>query len=565
MEVYQWTAKQEPVTISYTTPHVDIGWMRLMQVNHAWRQAGLEARSLWADNVCAFASVEAVEEFAQRARRAPLTIDIDHLLKACYVKNDTRSLALIMENHGAFLKSAKTIVSSLLRDDPHIAPFNVLHHVSPARWSSAFHFGVYQHLKKLTYHVSTNEDVPSILDSKLTYLEVLTVRNHEVHVEADNGFETQYKSTSTWRQGPVFDAQRLLDCLGMHTRLEVLVIDALRLTGLENIESNGITLNCLRLAELRGPNLTDISRFASHLSSDPRCRYRIASNVDGVVVPAQALTLAGINNTEHVLAVFEVSRLVQWTTLCPANSDNVPRPRFCDGFQDLSNTGDGGHISFTPSACVDAEINGSANFLLRHHAVSRKAAGNERSQVDAYLGVNTHAITHLVVRELTRQYNGVSVWQMQTVHIDFVKGLNDLTAVEIEDERLAVVLTSYINSPHLKDITIVFRQEWLGKTDHTLLRRGIGKAAGQSRERLKITLKGVRREHDEKAVRMLSEEDNWDVLDERDARSCKAGQRNLRGFELDLQVNQDKLASAKVNIAIQLLHRTSGLTTRSST
>ena len=79
---YQPRPASELIEIGRLTPGEEIaafnlGWMRLLHVNHQFRVVGLEETYLWARNVCTFTSEDAVETILQRAGDfRPLSVNI---------------------------------------------------------------------------------------------------------------------------------------------------------------------------------------------------------------------------------------------------------------------------------------------------------------------------------------------------------------------------------------------------------------------------------------------------------------------------------------------------------
>ncbi|VDC04054.1 unnamed protein product [Peniophora sp. CBMAI 1063] len=452
-----------------------------------------------------------------------------------------------MGNRGAFLKRAKVIISSLMRHQNLSSPFDVFHPLQSKPWAAAFHFGVYKDLTRLTFHVSDANDIPTLLDSRLEYLEIVTVEAFETLTEEDDVFLSSYSHDSTWKSGPIFDLDVLIDRICMNTRLRTLVVDTLRLSAGAHRNSSRNSLTDLKYIELRGPDLADLSRFLSSIGLGATCQYRIACHISDLQLPVQLLDLANLRDCTEVRAVFEVARRTQWITMASTHEAAAEQPAFCDGDEGLQKHHADAPCLQTPATCITAERRGNANVLLRNDAVSRKVCGLDIVRVDALMSVPSHCIKHLTIRELTRTYNGERVWQPDSLDIDFVRSLRSVATVRIEDEWLATMVSSALNSSDLETITIVFRKEWEGDTNHILLRRAVRAAANKSTHRVTVVLTGVKRWRDTVAIGHMHEEAGIDVSDERQEVHGIDAVKMKDQWEGDLQKNAVRLKAARVS------------------
>ncbi|KZV60658.1 hypothetical protein PENSPDRAFT_671518 [Peniophora sp. CONT] len=536
-EIMLYVAAEDPIRVldnrNRSDNVFDEGWMKLSHSSAIWRSTSLQLPALWADNVCAYPHVDALQTFVKRAQKVPLTVDVDLLLKGCYSKRDMTAVIWLTGDGRATLKKAKTISSTLLRDKRVWTRFNCLTtSLGPEVWPNLFAYAVYDKLTTLVYHMTPEMDFPRLIDPNIQVLEIVPCETNEMTEGSEGGIVSLYRQSPCWAVGPVMDTDTLLAWISTYHRAKSITINAITISDNPNSRARSPEmLPLLERLDLRGPRVDNLLQFAQLIQPDPFERTRIATCLGNAYTPpANALEHAGLAGKQDLEMITECSRDMRWTTMCTRNSRSMSGPVFCDG-EDIP--------------CLTAEKNTSATFYWRKDAISRANLHMIFETFDLLLGIPESNITSLVIKELSRPHEGDIVWQRQALRYDFIGELVHLREIRIEDERVAFSALCAVKSEMLENVHIVCRADWTGKSGLSEVHDIMDSFAKLWKKKVRVTVSGARRAWDEVAVDNLKNAKYYTFVDQRQVVEGIESERAAKGVWRDLQIAEQEYREAK--------------------
>ncbi|KZV64124.1 hypothetical protein PENSPDRAFT_669262 [Peniophora sp. CONT] len=538
VEIFKHLVDLQPIVVKAGSSKQEReGWMILTHVTKAWRHACVKFGPVWAENICAYPDSEAVLTFIERSLEFPRVVDFDRLLLGCYATKQEAAIDILLSSCGALLKTAKTITSSLLVFSLIDAPFDALRtHLGPDTWPYIFDCSVFGNLTTLVYHMTGDETFPTIVNSKIERLELISVTKRTIIEQVDDfDFSTSYYNSPAWDDTPTFSTDNLLSGLQLHMKARSIKLRAVHVVGGSGRNLEPIDLPLLETLCLQGPNAERLMEIHTLIAPLRTSGLTLVSSTDEFTPPLSALSYSGVLNQPGLTLTIEAGYDVHWSTLSTPNTDTSCINTFSDGEnQDF----------------LTAEESGSANLYVRSGRISRKTSARQEHH-DAFMGIPEEHITRLVYKPLHRTYEGEMVWQMRSWEFSFVAELKHLQTVWIEDERVADTICDQLNSATLKDIHIVCRPDWRGKESLICLSLAVRKAAMKAGGHMTVTMHGVKRMMDEDAMYLLRQESTVTLRDERVVTEGVHSLREKEQLQYELQKSRIRVEQSKVASSIK--------------
>ncbi|VDB87227.1 unnamed protein product [Peniophora sp. CBMAI 1063] len=538
-EIIALLARQSPISIidkkQNQRSFMDAGWLKISHVNRMWRESAMSRRDLWGENICKYPRAEIIQEFIRRASRAPLHINIDDLLAGCYIIQDTAAIEWLLSNR-AILKRAHVIVSSLLSAEPRSSAINCLRGgMGDEVWADIFTHANFPRLTTLIYHMTGTSSLPTLINSRLTSLEIVPCQTTTGRERTPIGSRMIFRHERSWGAAPAFEMNDLLDWLESYSRLETLTFNAVTITDSSHQDpTTRVHLPRLRQMNIRGPHFDNIFKFASRIDPPPFHILNISSTLGTLFSPTpEMIERAGLSDVSGLDIIVETCDLFRWVTICHHTTRDAIKPAFCDG---------------QSSPCLTGERKSRSSFYWRAAALSAQQAVLGADPHDALLGLDARNIRHLVVRELGRTHNGHRTWLRKAGNVRLVQNLHSLESITIEDERIARTVLDAVDSRDIREIRFTCRADWDGKSGLGGFVEAVGRVIAQATGRVTVVVSGPVRYVDSDCMKTLKRSQGYDVEDRRTIVQGIDSEEMTEKIERELQKARRQLKEAKMNV-----------------
>ncbi|KZV60659.1 hypothetical protein PENSPDRAFT_671519 [Peniophora sp. CONT] len=485
-----------------TTGRLNMGWIVLSQLPSPVREWLLEERRLWAQDVCAFPSVCAVQELLRRAHGGPLNVDFECLLRYCPEKDAAALVRCFFDTALYNGVPAITDASDVFGLDPFGAPRSIAADTFLSSWPSTFSGRTFTYLSELNLHIYY--PLVGFTAPHLQYLTLSGVRAFESQFNT-SPHPTNREFVDAWLHSPKVPVAELRVILDGTKNMKELVLSSLDLEAdgtAKSITHRHLSSCTLRL---RRPS-SIVSVFPCVRGSRRNSHYVLVTRLAyGDGMPDWAWLMSGLDDKSPLALVVESSLTMVWLTFTsPEDAETSTRPLYCDGDDPYG---------------VSVYEKDRPTLFVRRGRISRLyifASDTYRRSLFADIEDQKKRIVSVHAVELSVHVDENVVWLRKNREWgEILRTTTFITRLVIEDERMGGL--PLLVPKCCSEFEFLCREDWYGKPGLWLLAESVQSKFNQGHLIAEVRVAGCSRLEDAVAFSSLDSL-SFPTLDNRSAR-----------------------------------------------